>query len=153
MSLVFSVEFTSSLVNTLIADDFESALNYACDGINCGCSNVLIITTFLFRGNLKQLFLKIQENYDECKAVRIGTGKSKTKSFSLSFIPVKDDDCIKYLERDNLTSQRVTTILNKYLVLGVATAYSLAGVIIVAYNYYQDGHIDLEKLFYPYPLL
>lgn len=154
LSAIFFVVTLSYIYSAYIAlrtGDVESLLCFIGDTGGFSYSTFLMITTFLARTKLKQLFLKVQENYDQCNAIQLYSFFDFILTlFSLS---VKEDDCSKYLGRTDIKSQRIVKYLMDFFSLGFALSYFAAGVLTLTYNFYQDGYIDSEKFYYPYPLL
>lgn len=59
----------SGMVSSIVViarEDFTTAINFAGDMIALIGSIATMITGFFFRENTKQLFLKLQQNYDQC---------------------------------------------------------------------------------------
>lgn len=155
-ALVFAIcfsGFASFTARTFQAEDFESSLSSACDVVNMSYTTYLIVATYCFREELKQIFLKIQQNYDQCKTAK---DSNQILCFIKSFISlvfsVKDDDCIKYLVRADRWSQRVAKVMINYFAYPMGVLYLVTGVFSVASSLYKDGYIDPEQLTKPYPV-
>lgn len=65
-------------------------------------------------------------------------------------ISVKDVDCVKYLIHSDAFGKKILKILAKYFVGTFVSLYSVTLIYTVADNFYRNGYLDSEELYYPY---
>lgn len=153
--LIFFATTYSFVYNALYnAVDFESLFNHSCDAINFFYIFVVTIINFLYREEIKQVFLKIQQNGDQCE--RRTCIFVQLNQFGVRLIPffllVQNDDSATYIEKADRKSHKVAKFMIDYFVLAVFVVYLLTPFVSLAINIYKDGHIERDHLADPYPM-
>lgn len=141
----------SDTLGIIHSEDLTTFLNHTAELLSLLYVDCLIVVGTIYREQLKQIFLELHRNYDQCKST---INKTSLKFLIIiDFFTDKDDDCLKYLIRSDKVGRRATKFLVKYFTLSVLCICLLEVMYALAYAYWKDGYIDAKKLSLSHPVL
>lgn len=159
-SIVIAVGISCAVI-ALEFESFETFLYAGSDSIALFCVAFVMINGILFRAKIKEIFFKLQQNYDQCECkwelllhnfeCVIVLVPPAASNFEYIFFSVKYDDAIKYSVRADRIGSLVTLILAKCALSAIYIFYSSNIILSTAIILYKNGTITPQEMYQPYP--
>lgn len=79
--------------------------------------------------------------------------KISAQNINISFSKLdREDESATFLEAANANSARITNFVMKYIVVGFFISLVMMILCKMLYDYIQDGFVDVDHLFIPFPI-